>query len=283
MKFAVIGQPIAQSLSPVLHSEMFHQLGIDATYCATEVSENELPHILQRVKTGEIDGLNVTIPHKSSVMDFLDEINPRAQKIGAVNCVYQKNDKLIGNNTDWFGFSMALRKNDISVAEKEVLVLGAGGVARAVIFALKQAGARQIRVFNRTPNRAQILADEIVLAHPFENIENFVKPDSIIINCTSVGMASNDSLMLENLFSGEQIIVDTIYAPEWTQFRKFGDRAGAKTLGGLDMFIFQGIQSLELWLGKRILEDLNLEKIRKKLAEKNMKKHEKSKIINHKC
>ncbi len=269
MKFAVIGQPIAQSLSPVLHSEIFRQLGLDATYCAIEVSENELPHILQRVKTGEFAGLNVTIPHKSSVIKFLDEINPRAQKIGAVNCIYQKNGNLIGNNTDWFGFLMALRENDISANEKKVIVLGAGGVARAVIFALQHAGAKQIRVFNRTLKIAQNFSGENISVHSLENSPNFVQPNSIIVNCTSVGMTNNKSPMNENLFSEKQTLVDTIYTPEWTQFRKFGDRAGAKTIGGLDMFIFQGIQSLELWLGKRILGDLDLEKIRRKLTQKN--------------
>jgi len=266
MKFAVIGQPITQSLSPVLHSEIFRQIGLNATYSAIEVSENELSHMLQRVKLGEFDGLNITLPYKSSVMTFLDEINTRAKIIGAINCVFQKSKRLVGNNTDWFGFLMAIQKHNISIAGKEALVLGAGGVARSVVFALKQAGAKQIRVFSRMTNRAQILTDDIVSVYQFDLLEKFVRPNSIIVNCTPIGMTDNNSPMDEKLFSNKQIIIDTIYTPEWTQFRKFGERAGAKTVNGLDMFVLQGIQSLELWLGRRILNTLNIDLILAKLT-----------------
>ena len=121
--FAVIGNPIDQSLSPALHNWVFKSLNIRAEYNKIRTMKEELPYIIQQIKNGKLDGFNVTIPHKESIIDLLDEINPRAKSIGAVNCVMRSNSKIIGNNTDWFGFTTALKDNEIDLSGREVVVL----------------------------------------------------------------------------------------------------------------------------------------------------------------
>ena len=137
-QFAVIGNPIEHSLSPDLHNYVYKLLSINALYKKKKVFHSELSQIMDDLRTGELNGVNVTIPHKENVIEYLDEINPRAKTIGAVNVIHKNGDKLFGNNTDWFGFTSALKKNGIKVSGKEVIVLGAGGTSKSIIFSLKQ-------------------------------------------------------------------------------------------------------------------------------------------------
>ena len=239
-KFAVIGNPINHSLSPALHNWVFKSLGIDAEYKKKRVFKNELVGIISKLHRGKLHGINVTIPHKENIMQYLDEVNPRAKSIGAVNVVIKNGNKLVGNNTDWFGFTMALKKNGIDPSEKEVIVLGAGGAARSIIFALKQSGVKKILLLNRTLQKAEKLQDKIVFPSSLEDSVMVIKNDSIIINTTSVGMQSEQSPLDLGLLHENQILIDVIYTPLETAFLKFGKKIGAKTLNGLDMFIYQG-------------------------------------------
>ena len=134
-RFAVIGNPIEHSLSPNLHNWLFNHLNIPAKYEKIRVYKNTLKATVQRIGNGELDGINVTIPHKEKIMEYLDEINPRAKAIGAVNCVMRSKSKLIGNNTDWLGFSKAMELNNIQLSGNEVIVLGAGGSSKSILFA----------------------------------------------------------------------------------------------------------------------------------------------------
>ena len=120
--FAVIGDPIKHSLSPVLHNWVFKSLNIDATYSKLHVTQNKLPDCINEVRKGKLEGLNITIPHKTSIIEYMDEVNPRAKSIGAINVVLFHNDKVIGNNTDWYGFVLALKNNRIDVNKKEVIL-----------------------------------------------------------------------------------------------------------------------------------------------------------------
>ncbi len=263
--FTVIGNPVKHSLSPKMHSWIFANLEIEAEFTKTHTESNDLQKVVGDIRSGKIDGMNVTIPHKESIMKYLDGINPRAELIGSVNCIMNSQEKIIGNNTDWFGFTKLLKFNNIQVTNKEVIVLGAGGVARAVIFALKQMGVEKIRLLNRTVSRAQLLEDEIVTAHWIDHAENFVNEKSIIINCTSVGMYNNDMPLPIQLIMSNQILIDTIYTPLKTSFLRSGDKIGAKTINGLEMFIHQGIASLELWLGESIEGRIDFDELKKYL------------------
>jgi len=263
--FAVIGDPVEHSLSPILHNWVFEELGIRANYSKKLITESALPSIIENLRTSKIDGLNVTIPHKVSIMSYLDDISPHASEIGSVNCIMKSGNKIIGNNTDWYGFAKALDKNMININDKEVIILGAGGVAKGVIFALKKSGVKEIKLFNRTIEKAQKLASEIVKPYSFDKIEESIKMDSIIINCTSVGMKNNNSPVNVNFLSSLQIIIDTIYTPLQTTLLINAKNAGAQTMNGLDMFIHQGLASLDIWFGEPISDRVNFTDIKNNL------------------
>ncbi|SVA96459.1 uncharacterized protein METZ01_LOCUS149313 [marine metagenome] len=253
-RFAVIGDPIAHSLSPNLHKEVYRQLGLDASFEKTHVIPDNLHSFMN---SNELDGFNVTIPHKQSVIPFLDELDESAQTIGAVNCI--KNGK--GFNTDWIGFLQALEINEFNLNGKDCTILGAGGAARAIAFGLVKAGVKSISIKNRTKDKAEQLLDWINSV--FTNNDPSEIPD-VIINCTPVGMwPETESMpMALNEIKPNLTLVDTIYNPIETEWLKLGKEKGAKVIGGLDMFIAQGLASADIWFGKKISETVDIEKIR---------------------
>ena len=263
----VVGNPIDHSLSPQLHNWIFNKLNLNAKYEKNHYEINELPEIINKIRTNKIDGINVTIPFKEKIINLLDEINPRVKLIGSVNCIIKNHNKIIGYNTDWYGFSQLLLNNNIDVYNKEVIIIGAGGVSKAVIFSLIQNGIKKIKIFNRTFSKAKAMENKFIYPYPLVSIKNHIKENSIIINCSSIGMKKNKMLISEKLISSDQIIIDTIYNPFQTKLLKVGENLGAKTINGMDMFIFQAIASLELWFGKTIFDNLNLDEIKNYLKE----------------
>jgi len=267
--FAVIGSPVEHSLSPALHNWVFKSLNIQAKYEKIKVLKTEIPEIVQRITTGNLDGINVTIPYKECIIGMLDEINPRAESIGSVNCVMRSNSKIIGNNTDWFGFTMALKNNEIEVfSRKEVIVLGAGGTGKSILFSLKQLGVTKIILLNRTIQKAKELQDEIISPYSLDDTKDVIKNDSIIINTTPIGMQSNQSPIDLGLLHQNQILIDVIYIPLETAFLQLGNKIGAKTLNGLDMFIHQGLASLDLWFGESLSKQVNFTQLKAYLETK---------------
>ena len=261
-KFAVIGNPIDHSLSPMLHNFIFKQLNLNAVYDKICVLDSDLKTIINKIRSGELDGMNVTIPYKSKIMKYLDEVNPWAEAIGAINVVMVQNKTVIGNNTDWYGFTLALNHNKINVNQKKVVIIGAGGVSRGVIFALKQVGATEIHIFNRTFEKIASLSDEIIHPHEIDELKSVIQKDSIIINCTSVGMNSLDSPIDLNLLNKNQTVIDTIYTPLKTKLILNSEDIGADIMPGLDMFIYQGLASLDLWFGESISNKVNFDDLK---------------------
>ncbi len=266
--FAVIGSPVEHSLSPVMHQWVFNNLKLDAKYEKIKVSKNELTQIIKKMKNGGLDGVNITIPYKETIIEHLDEVNQRAQSICAVNCILKSGSKIIGNNTDWYGFFMALKNNDINPMGREVIVLGAGGSAKSILYALTHMGVQKILLLNRSIKKAQVLQDECILAYCLDDAENIIKTDSIIINTTSVGMQSSHSPIDFGLIHKNQILIDIIYTPLNTSILKFGQKIGALTVNGLDMFIYQGLASLDLWFGSSVSTQVNLPKLKTYLESK---------------
>ena len=267
-QFAVIGNPIGHSLSPDLHNYVYRSLDIDANYEKKKVFKNELPQVMDDLRTGVLNGVNVTIPHKENVLDYLDEINPRAKIIGSVNVIHKNGDKLFGNNTDWFGFSKSLKKNGIEVKNKEVIVLGAGGTSKSILFALKQTGVKKIVLLNRTLQKAKELQDDIVFPYSLDDSVQLIKNDSIIINTTPIGMQSEQCPIDLGLLHKNQTLIDIIYTPMDTVMLKFGNKIGAITLNGLDMFIYQALVSMDLWFGEDISKQVDINKLKKYLTDK---------------
>ena len=267
-KFAVIGNPIGHSLSPHLHNYVYNSLGIEANYEKLKIQINEIPSIIDDLRNGVLSGINVTIPHKENIMQYLDDINPRAKSIGAVNIVMKNENKLFGNNTDWFGFTMSLKKNEIDVSGKEVIALGAGGAAKSILFALKQSGVKKIILLNRTLQKAEELQDEIVFPNSLDYSVQMIKNNSIIINTTPIGMLSEQCPIDLGLLHKNQTIIDVIYTPFQTALIKFGNKIGAKTLNGLDMFIYQALTSMDLWFGEDISKQVNFTQLKTYLENK---------------
>ena len=254
-RFAVIGDPIAHTLSPNLHQEVYRQLELDATFEQIHVTPNSLDSF---INSNKLDGFNVTIPHKLSIIPFLKGLNEAAKTIGAVNCVH--NGK--GYNTDWIGFLKAMELNGVDLNGKDCTILGAGGAARAIAYGLVQADVNSILISNRTQTKADQLLDWINSIFP----TNFQSKNSdIIINCTPLGMWPDTESMPEFEIQNGQILADTIYNPLETAWLKAGKTKGAKTIDGLDMFIAQGLASADIWFGEKISEKIKLENIKKVL------------------
>ena len=254
-RFAVIGDPIAHTLSPNLHQEVYRQLELDASFEQIHVTPNSLDSF---INSNKLDGFNVTIPHKLSIIPFLKGLDEAAKTIGAVNCVH--NGK--GYNTDWIGFLKAMELNGVDLNGKDCTILGAGGAARAIAYGLVQADVNSILISNRTQTKADQLLDWINSIFP----TNFQSKNSdIIINCTPLGMWPDTESMPEVEMQNRQILADTIYNPLETAWLKAGKTKGAKTIDGLDMFIAQGLASADIWFGEKISEKIKLEDIKKVL------------------
>ena len=256
-QFAVIGDPIAHSLSPLLHQEIYRQLGTNTSFERVHVTPGSLALFMDE---NVLDGFNVTIPHKESIIPYLSALDESAQAIGAVNCVAGE----LGYNTDWIGFLKAMAGNGVEITGKNCLIIGAGGAARAVGYALVQVKPKSIIFQNRTKSRADQLIAWINKLYP-EN-EPGEKPD-IMINCTPLGMwpetEATPTDIEDNIEIG--ILADTIYNPLETEWLQRGRAEGAKIVRGMDMFIAQGLASADIWFGEKISKKIDLEPIKKVL------------------
>ena len=247
-KFLVIGNPIDHSLSPDLHNYWIKNSSIDAIYLKKKINEDQLEQIIRQVKDNKIKGINVTVPFKKTVIPYLDELSTEAQSTQSVNTIYKKDNKVIGHNTDIFGFKASIVKAKYNLNNKEALILGAGGVVPSIIFSLIKMKVSKIKISNRTKEKAENLKKL------FKNIEIIkwgeVSNFDIIINATSVGLKKEDDLNLDfSSISGNKFFYDVIYNPSETNFLKMGRKLGHKTLNGKLMFIYQAISAFNIWHG----------------------------------
>lgn len=245
--YCLIGNPVSHSLSPVMHRAAFKAMNLNADYQAFLV--HDLKGAVRCIRAHGIHGVSVTIPFKESVIPYLDAVDKDVRHIGAVNTILNQNGKLTGFNTDARGFISALQEIT-NPRGKRVVILGAGGAARAVAYALIQSGAEVI-ITNRTQEKAEKLASKFSCAFvPWNNREKMAA--DILVNTTSVGMYPQVAI---SPFDGRylsqfELVVDIIYNPEETRLLKLARQAGAKTLGGIEMFIYQGAEQIRLWTGR---------------------------------
>ena len=259
-KFLVIGNPIEHSLSPTLHNYWIKNNSIEATYDKQKLDESELEQLIAQIKKEEIHGANVTVPFKKTIIPFLDELSVEAERTQSVNTLYFKNSKIVGHNTDIVGFETSIEKSKYNVLNKEVLILGAGGVVPSIILALNKMKVSKIKVSNRTKEKAESLKKN------FKNIEliewgelpNF----DMIINATSIGLKKEDNIKLNfSSISGNKFFYDVIYNPSETNFLKVGKKLGNKTLNGKLMFIYQALAAFNVWHGLKPDVDENVIKL----------------------
>jgi len=244
-KYFVIGNPINHSLSPKLHNHWLKENNINAIYDKIKLQENEIENFIFKIKNQEINGCNVTVPFKKTVIPFLDKLSPEAERTQSVNTIGFLNGNLIGHNTDIHGFEKAISHLNYKVKDKKILILGAGGVVPSIIFALNKMEAAKITVSNRTSKKAEDLKFQF---NKINTISWGEVPDfDMIINATSLGL-NNETIDLDTSNVGEgKLFYDVIYNPSETNFLKIGKKLGNQTENGKLMFIYQAFEAFKLW------------------------------------
>ena len=249
--YAIIGNPISHSLSPVLHNYWFKKYNIDANYSAIETNEDNLESVIKKIRRNELKGVNITLPYKQKVIQFIDQLINDAQLTNSVNTIFlDESNTLVGENTDVFGLQAAYLKEITNAENKKVLIIGAGGVSPSIIFALQKSRILNISIANRTYDKSIFLKKKFnfLKVLDWKNLSQEIVKFDIIINATSLGLKNGKDF--EFNFEGvknDMIYIDTIYNPIETKTLKFLKKNQIKTFNGLDMFIYQGQKSFYLW------------------------------------
>ena len=255
--YAVIGDPIAHSMSPAMQNDAFSSEKLDAEYLAFHVKPEKLGDAVKGLKALGVCGFNVTLPHKESVIPFLDEVDELARAIGAVNTVINKDGRLIGYNTDGIGYIKALEEELTGeLKTKRTLIIGAGGAARAIYFTLVKEGVKQVDISNRTKERAVNLISECPYdnhskAFTLDEAEQRLAEYDLIIQTTSIGMSPNidDSPIDVTNIKSSAFVSDIIYNPLRTKILIEAEQKGANTQNGVGMFAYQGAIAFQIWTG----------------------------------
>ena len=268
--FGVLGDPVSHSLSPVMHNAAFKATGMDCEYHAFRVDQDNLEIALQGARALGFGGLNLTIPLKEKALDIVDATE-LAKKIGAVNTVDFR-DGITGYNTDGIGAIMALSHSGIKVKDKKVLLLGAGGAARAIAFQLSKDGAN-LTIANRSIERAKSIARDVrkvgkVHVSDFKDLKDLVQDCSILINSTSVGMypKTSETLVTSDMMRRDLTVFDIVYNPQENILLREARKAGAKAIDGVMMLVFQGAEAFKIWTGISPPVDVMEKAVRKQLS-----------------
>ena len=253
--FAVIGDPIDHSLSPNIHSAAFRELNLDCSYIAYRIPKGELEEGIEGLKKIKIDGFNVTIPHKVEMMKYLEKIDESCSVIGAVNTVVNNDGVFKGYNTDMDGFLDPFKKKNLKITDAKVLLLGAGGAARAIVAGFAKEKANSITIANRTLENANNLAEfakKIGLnSNPIkiEDVRDSAKDYDIIVNATSIGLKNEPSPISLEGISEKTIVYDIVYMPMNTDFIKKAKEKNAIVIFGYEMLLGQATRAFEIWHG----------------------------------
>ena len=250
-KFGIIGSPIEHSLSPVLHNYWFKKYKIDAEYSTISINEEKLPRIIEKIRNQELSGINVTLPYKQKIVQFVDSLVNDAESTNSVNTVYVNSSGLVvGENTDVFGLQAAYLKEVDDLKNKKVLVIGAGGVSPSVILSLQKSGVKNISIINRTIEKCKFLKQKFKELNILEwkSLQSEIKNFNIIIKATSLGLKNGDDFDFDFKETKTDLIyIDTIYNPLETRTFKYLKDKDLRVFNGLDMFIYQGQKSFYLW------------------------------------
>lgn len=244
--YGLLGERLSHSLSPEIHSEILKLINKSGAYKLFEVEKDNLNDFAKAIKLLKVKGCNVTIPYKKDIMEYVDVISKEAEKIGAINTIYLKEDKLYGYNTDYFGFKYMLKVSNIDVNGKIAVILGNGGASRAVLHYLLDNEAKEIYITSRNPNKENVEYKNVKVIS-YEELKQ-IKGD-ILINSTPVGMYPkiDNSPVLKDIIINFNSLVDLIYNPMETKFLEVGKELNKKTVGGLYMLIGQAVKAQEIW------------------------------------
>jgi shikimate dehydrogenase len=275
--FAIIGNPVSHSLSPDMHNAAFRERKLPHHYSKIRLTTEELPSFFNKLRKGNFRGINVTVPHKEAVMAYLDETSPEARLIGAVNTISVENGKLKGFNTDGAGYLQSLKKETGFILKgKRIVLLGAGGAARAILAACLSEGVRELTLANRTLERAQKLALEFQKKFPraqiktsslkTKNLEKIFKRADLLINTTSAGLKDEPFPYLPLHFLPRRALVsDILYQAEITPLLREAKKLKRKIHRGLGMLLHQGALAFEIWTQQKAPLSLMKKTLKEKL------------------
>ena len=271
----LIGNPVEHSISPQLHNNLCKHFDLNLAYLPFRVYSDDLFTVVEAFKALDVVGFNITIPHKVDIIKYLDNVSEEALIIGAVNTVRIKDKKLFGYNTDGQGFMRSLRDAGMDVKGLKVVILGAGGAARAVAVKLAQEGANSIVILNRSKEKARILTElvnnrvkEVAVFDEMtkDKLIGYTQDCNIIINTTSVGMwpeIDKSPIEMAEIFENRPFVCDLIYNPIKTKFLKNAEENSCKTLSGLGMLIYQGVSAFEIWNEINVPDNITKQMINK--------------------
>jgi len=273
----IVGDPVEHSLSPLMHNAAFQELNLDFVYVAFRVKKSRLREAILGARSLDVHGLNVTMPHKNAVIKYLDETDPTARSIGAVNTILNDKGRLIGYNTDGAGALKALKENGVGLDGKKLLLLGAGGAGKAIAFYVTRE-VEELKILNRTTQKAKELAE--VLRKKFGKkidgnslsakiIKEELEDADILINATSVGMRPDvdRSLVDPSWLRPDLCVMDIVYNPIETKLAKDAGLTGAKVVSGIEMLVYQGAASFEIWTNHQAPVKVMKEAVLGKLSE----------------
>jgi len=278
----IIGEPIEHTLSPTMHNAAFEKLNLDFVYVPFKVKMGMLREAIRGMRNLGIVGLNVTMPYKSTVMQYLDEVDLTARHVDAVNTILNEGGNLIGYNTDGVGALNALKENGVALNGKNLLLLGAGGAGKAIAFHTAQKAAKLV-ILNRTLQKAKKLTE--ALRKEFKNkeiickklsaeaVKEELKNANILINATSIGMHPNidQSPVPSRLMKPDLCVMDIVYNPPETKLLKDAKAAGAKVVSGIEMLVYQGAASFEIWTKHRAPVEVMKQAVLDRLSEFGVK------------
>ncbi len=278
----IFGDPVRQSISPAMHNAAFRALGLDFIYLPFHVyskTQSTLKNAIEAIRALDIKGVNITIPHKEEAIKFIDEVSPDAEAAGSVNTIVNRNGRLFGFNTDGEGFLIGIKKEaNFSPRGKNIIIIGAGGAARSIIFSLLRKKASSVVVANRTEARAEALARGFrktlkgarisAMGLDVKEIERLAPRADLVVNTTSIGMMGKGSMDFPmHALEKNAIVADIVYKPVETDFIKKAKRCGLRTHNGLNMLIAQGALTFRLWTGMDAPQDAMLKAALKALKE----------------
>ena len=254
--YCIIGDPIQHSLSPAMQNAAFNAVGLNCSYIAFRVKKEELKESIESLRAIKVSGFNITVPHKVEAMKYLNEFDSSARKANAVNTVDNMDGVLKAYNTDIYGFIHPLHLRKVNFDRMKVLMIGAGGAARAILAALAdEKGISEVNIANRSEGRARALLETSLALGlncrivPWEKIPEYSRNTKLIVNTTTVGMNNEPSLMKYQDFNKDAIVYDIIYKPVNTDFLENARYAGANVIYGYEMLLYQGVKSFEIWTG----------------------------------
>lgn len=266
---ALLGSPVKHSQSPRMHNAAFQSLDLNYAYLVFDIQKDQLESAIQAMKTLQVAGFNLTMPHKEEVIPFLDALSQEAKMIGSVNTVKNDDGRLTGYNTDGMGFTMSLMDEGIAVSGKKFVILGAGGAGKSVAIQLALEKAGEVMIFNRSPEPArklcQLIKDEIPDCHVTEHrleeavLKEALSTADVLVNTTSVGMGvyEGDCLIGDKSWLRPDLkVVDIIYSPAKTKLLEMAEGVGCQTVNGLGMVVGQGALAFKIWTGETMPIDV---------------------------